>query len=196
MGIEAVRSSTPASCRKRILDSMSIIMNGTEDELIDYVSDFREEWKELAEDDDYDEKGPIDFDEQAAEENGTELSMEPEKEKDAWTLSGDTVMEVADGVSISSEEVQEALATNIKSSAEAREKYADTVKAIAEDPDNWSNLSKTEEVTDDNEDLSFGQRAFAKAEEEETTTKKPVEIPEVIVEKPKGVWGWFTNLFS
>ncbi len=152
--------------------------------------------EELAEDDDYDEKGPIDFDEQAAEENGTELSMEPEKEKDAWTLSGDTVMEVADGVSISSEEVQEALATNIKSSAEAREKYADTVKAIAEDPDNWSNLSKTEEVTDDNEDLSFGQRAFAKAEEEETTTKKPVEIPEVIVEKPKGVWGWFTNLFS
>ena len=88
------------------------------------------------------------------------------------------------------------LTTNIKSSAEAREKYADTVKAIAEDPDNWSNLSKTEEVADNNEDLSFGQRAFAKAEEEETTTKKPVEIPEVIVEKPKGVWGWFTNLFS
>ena len=92
-------------------------------------------------------------------------------------------MEVADGVSISSEEVQEALATNIKASAEAREKYADTVKAIAEDPDNWSNLSKTEEVTDGNEDLSFGQRAFAKAEED-TTAKNIADAPEVIVEKP------------
>ena len=48
MGIEAVRSSTPATCREKILDSMSIIMNGTEDELMEYVSEFREEWKDLA----------------------------------------------------------------------------------------------------------------------------------------------------
>ncbi len=118
-----------------------------------------------------------------------------EVEKDAWTLSGDTVMEVADGVSISSEEVQEALATNIKSSAEAREKYADTVKAIAEDPDNWSNLSKTEEVADNNEDLSFGQRAFAKAEAD-TTAKNIADAPEVIVEKPSGIFGWLKGLFT
>jgi hypothetical protein len=83
--------------------------------------------EELAEDDDYDEKGPIDFDEQVAEENGTELSMEPEK--DDWTLgSGDTVVET-DKVGINTEEIQEAIA-------------------------------------------------------------------EVIVEKPKGVWGWFIGLFS
>ena len=118
-----------------------------------------------------------------------------EVERDAWTLSGDTVMEVAEGVSISSEEVQEALATNIKSSGEAREKYAETVKAIAEDPGNWSNLAKTEEVTNDNEDLSFGQKAFAKAEED-TTAKDIAEAPEVIVEKPSGIFGWLKGLIT
>ena len=61
--------------------------------------------EELAEDDDYDEKGPIDFDEQVAEENGTELSMEPEK--DDWTLgSGDTVVET-DKVGVSTEDIEE-----------------------------------------------------------------------------------------
>ena len=44
MGIEAVRSSTPASCRKRIMDSMKIIMNGSNDELLDYIDEFREDF--------------------------------------------------------------------------------------------------------------------------------------------------------
>ncbi len=48
MGIEAVRSSTPASCRQRIMDSLSIIMDGTEDELIEYVKNFREEFMEMS----------------------------------------------------------------------------------------------------------------------------------------------------
>ena len=112
-----------------------------------------------------------------------------EVKKDDWTLgSGETVMEVADGVSISSEEVQEALATNIRAAGGAREKYAETVKAIAEDGDNWSNLSKKEE---ENEELSFGQKAFAKAAEDEETI---VDIPEVIVEK-KTFFGWLKGLF-
>ncbi len=88
--------------------------------------------EELAEDDDYDEKGPIDFDEQVAEENGTELSMEPEK----------------DG-----------------------------------QPDD-------EEGTDS--EFEF-MKTLAKAKAEETPID---EIAEVIVEKPKGVWGWFIGLFS
>lgn len=44
MGIEAVRSSTPASCRDKIKEGLSIIMNKTEDELIEFVSDFEKEF--------------------------------------------------------------------------------------------------------------------------------------------------------
>ena len=79
-----------------------------------------------------------------------------------------------------------------------------------------------EEETDT--DLSFGQKAFAKAKAEEETedtteswssmkelarqdddaewTKKVLEadakntVQEVIVERPKGFWGWFKGLFS
>ena len=47
MGIEAVRSSTPQSCRDKILESMKIILNGTESELIDYVEDFKKSFKSL-----------------------------------------------------------------------------------------------------------------------------------------------------
>jgi len=47
MGIEAVRSSTPFVCREKIKEGLSIIMNGTEDELIKFVKDFREEFATL-----------------------------------------------------------------------------------------------------------------------------------------------------
>lgn len=47
MGIEAVKSSTPAPCRKYITDCISIVMNGTEDELIDYVEKIRIEFGKL-----------------------------------------------------------------------------------------------------------------------------------------------------
>ena len=159
--------------------------------------------EELAEDDDYDEKGPIDFDEQVAEENGTELSMEPEK--DDWTLgSGDVVVE-GDKIGIDPEKIQEAVESNVKAAADAREKYAETVDAITKDPEGWANLNVTEDWDPDKNDgqldeeeetdseLSFGQKAFAKAKAEETPVD---EIAEVIVEKPKGVWGWFIGLFS
>ena len=96
-------------------------------------------------------------------------------------------------VGISSEEAQEALATNIKAAGEAREEYAKTSKAISEDPENWASLASEDGESDS--ELSFGQKAFAKAEEE-TKAKKIEEVPEVIVEKPSGIFGWLKGLFS
>ena len=43
MGIEAVKSSTPAPCRTYIKESLDIIMSGTEDDLLDYIEDKRKE---------------------------------------------------------------------------------------------------------------------------------------------------------
>ena len=47
MGIEAVKSSTPAPCRKAIKDALSVMMSGTENEMIDFISNFRQEFKSL-----------------------------------------------------------------------------------------------------------------------------------------------------
>ena len=47
MGIEAVKSSTPAPCRDKIREAMNILMNGTEKELNTFIQKFREEFMEL-----------------------------------------------------------------------------------------------------------------------------------------------------
>jgi len=47
MGIEAVKSSTPAPCRTMIKDALKIMMNGTEDEVIDFIDKCRREFKKL-----------------------------------------------------------------------------------------------------------------------------------------------------
>jgi DNA polymerase elongation subunit (family B) len=47
MGIEAVKSSTPSSCREKIKQALKIVMNGTEQEVIKFINDFREEFKTL-----------------------------------------------------------------------------------------------------------------------------------------------------
>tara|TARA_B100000902_G_scaffold270313_1_gene256148 strand:- start:2442 stop:4913 length:2472 start_codon:yes stop_codon:yes gene_type:complete len=47
MGIEAVKSSTPAPCRKMIKDALKLMMNGTEDEVIDFIDSAREKFKKL-----------------------------------------------------------------------------------------------------------------------------------------------------
>jgi len=47
MGIEAVKSSTPAPCRSMIKDALKLMMNGTEDEVIDYIDKCRKEFKAL-----------------------------------------------------------------------------------------------------------------------------------------------------
>lgn len=46
-GIEAVRSSTPHSCRENIKTALDIIMNGTQSELQTFVSKFKAEFDEL-----------------------------------------------------------------------------------------------------------------------------------------------------
>ena len=47
MGIEAVKSSTPAPCRKMIKDALKIMMNGTEEEVIDFIEQSRKDFKKL-----------------------------------------------------------------------------------------------------------------------------------------------------
>ena len=47
MGIEAVKSSTPAPCRKMIKDALKLMMSGTEDEVIDFIENARREFKNL-----------------------------------------------------------------------------------------------------------------------------------------------------
>ncbi len=47
MGIEAVKSSTPAPCRKMIKDGLKIMMSGTEDEVIRFIDECLQEFKSL-----------------------------------------------------------------------------------------------------------------------------------------------------
>ena len=47
MGIEAVKSSTPAPCRAKIKEALKIIMSGSEKELNDFLIEFRKKFDEL-----------------------------------------------------------------------------------------------------------------------------------------------------
>jgi len=47
MGIEAVKSSTPAPCRKMIKDALKLMMSGTEEDVIDFIDKSRKEFKQL-----------------------------------------------------------------------------------------------------------------------------------------------------
>ena len=47
MGIEAVKSSTPAACRNSIRDCLTVIMNGDEEAAQQFVADFRTHFEEL-----------------------------------------------------------------------------------------------------------------------------------------------------
>ena len=47
MGIEAVKSSTPAPCRKMIKDALKLMMSGTEDDVIEYIDKCRREFRAL-----------------------------------------------------------------------------------------------------------------------------------------------------
>ena len=47
MGIEAVKSSTPAPCRKMIKDGLKLVMSGTEDDVIKFIDECRREFKTL-----------------------------------------------------------------------------------------------------------------------------------------------------
>ena len=45
MGIEAVKSSTPEPCRNALKEAFKIMMNGTEDDVINYIESFRKEFR-------------------------------------------------------------------------------------------------------------------------------------------------------
>ena len=47
MGIEAVKSSTPAACRTAIKDALKVIMNGTEEDAQKFIADFKEKFNAL-----------------------------------------------------------------------------------------------------------------------------------------------------
>ena len=47
MGIEAVKSSTPAPCRSAIKEAIKIMMTGTEDDLVSYIDSFRKKFDSL-----------------------------------------------------------------------------------------------------------------------------------------------------
>ena len=51
MGIEAVKSSTPAPCRKYIKDCLNLVMSGTEDDVIKYIEEKRKEHAALSPED-------------------------------------------------------------------------------------------------------------------------------------------------
>lgn len=50
MGLEAVKSSTPSACREKIKEALKLIISGTEDDVIKFIDEFREEFKKLPED--------------------------------------------------------------------------------------------------------------------------------------------------
>ena len=45
--VVAVKSSTPAPCRKMIKDALKLMMNGTEDDVINYIEEFKTKFKTL-----------------------------------------------------------------------------------------------------------------------------------------------------
>jgi len=47
MGIEAIKSSTPAPCRTMIKDALKLMMNGTEDDVIDYIEECRKKFRKM-----------------------------------------------------------------------------------------------------------------------------------------------------
>jgi DNA polymerase elongation subunit (family B) len=47
MGIEAVKSSTPAPCRQMIKDGLKLMMSGTEDQVIEFIDKCRSDFKKL-----------------------------------------------------------------------------------------------------------------------------------------------------
>lgn len=47
MGIEAVRSSTPACCRQSLKDALKVILQGTEQQTIQFIDQFRQQFNKL-----------------------------------------------------------------------------------------------------------------------------------------------------
>lgn len=89
-------------------------------------------------------------------------------------------------VETDTEEIQEAIESNIKEAGRAREKYAETAEEIVKDPENWHSLVATEETKEE-----------TKAEE---WSKKVEEMADRRTEANKEVekltfWGWLKKIF-
>ena len=48
MGLEMVKSSTPAAIREKMKESIKIMINGTEEDIHKFIADFRDEFKKMA----------------------------------------------------------------------------------------------------------------------------------------------------
>jgi DNA polymerase elongation subunit (family B) len=46
-GLEAVKSSTPSACREKIKEALKVIMTGSQDDVINFIEDFRDQFKKL-----------------------------------------------------------------------------------------------------------------------------------------------------
>ena len=46
-GLEMIKSSTPSACRTKLKESLNIIVNGTNEEMIKFIEEFREQFKTL-----------------------------------------------------------------------------------------------------------------------------------------------------
>lgn len=46
-GLQMIKSSTPTACREKLKDALELVMNGTEDQVIDLIDSFRSEFKKL-----------------------------------------------------------------------------------------------------------------------------------------------------
>ena len=47
MGLEMIKSSTPTACRSKLWEAVDVILNKTEDDMIDFIEDFRKEFSGL-----------------------------------------------------------------------------------------------------------------------------------------------------
>jgi translation initiation factor IF-2 len=120
-----------------------------------------------------------------------------EEENNSGGISG-TMTETSGDVTaeqVSMEEVEKEIAKNVEAAGKAREEYAKS-KPVVLGEDEEITLTESdldEESFDEYEDtdLSFGQKAFAKAEEGATTV-----IQEVEVERSTGFFAWLKRLFS
>ena len=50
-GLEMIKSSTPSACRDKLMESLDIILNRTESDIITFIEDFRKEFRRLPESD-------------------------------------------------------------------------------------------------------------------------------------------------
>ena len=51
MGIETTRSSTPQIVRQKLKDAIKLVLTGTEEQIIDFVANFKQEFKSYSADD-------------------------------------------------------------------------------------------------------------------------------------------------